>query len=312
LHAEFVRVDEFLLLRDLGSTNGTYVNGTRITEADIAEGDLILFANVAFRVGCQKAECIRQTVRDDVCDEVLALVQFEELIDGHQITPFFQPIVKVDTMEVIGYEALARSNVAGMREPKFLFQVASRLGLEVELSRVCRRVAILATASCSVPPHLFLNTHPAELAREDFVESILAIREMSPKQPITLEIHEAAVTDLAFLKEARVALNDLDIGLAFDDFGAGQTRLVELVEVQPDYLKFDAVLVRDIDQASTRRQQMVATLVGMVNSLGAVPLAECIEREGEHKMCQRLGFRLAQGFHYGRPSPLSSTDGILP
>ena len=69
----------------------------------------------------------------------------------------------------------------------------------------------------------------------------------------------------------------MQIGLAYDDFGAGQARLVELVEIRPDYLKFDMKLVQNIASASLERQRMLASLVKMVHELGITPLAEGIE-----------------------------------
>ena len=90
--------------------------------------------------------------------------------------------------------------------------------------------------------------------------------------------------------------------LAYDDFGTGQNRLAELIEVRPHILKFDMALIRGIHLATSRRQQFLQSLVHMVTELGIVPLAEGVEHEGEHAMCNKLGFQLAQGFLYGKPA----------
>ena len=116
-----------------------------------------------------------------------------------------------------------------------------------------------------------------------------------------LEIHEAAVTDLAAMAVLQSHLNDLQISLAYDDFGAGQARMLDLIEVPPDILKFDISLVRDIDQSSEKHITLVQTLVAMVRDLGISPLAEGIESEAEAATCLEIGFELAQGFHFGRP-----------
>ena len=99
----------------------------------------------------------------------------------------------------------------------------------------------------------------------------------------------------------RSALTELRISLAYDDFGAGQARLVELVDVPPDYLKFDMRLVQNLESASMERQRMLASLVAMVSDLGITPLAEGIELEGDHEICRQMGFKCAQGFLYGYP-----------
>ena len=117
-----------------------------------------------------------------------------------------------------------------------------------------------------------------------------------------MEIHEAAVTDPRAMMRIRARLQELDIGLAYDDFGAGQSRLMELVEVPPDYLKLDMALVRDIDR-SQKRQDLVGALVSVMSDLGIEVLAEGIERGEEGVVCRELGCKLGQGYHYGRPAP---------
>jgi EAL domain-containing protein (putative c-di-GMP-specific phosphodiesterase class I) len=94
----------------------------------------------------------------------------------------------------------------------------------------------------------------------------------------------------------------MQIGLAYDDFGAGQSRLQDLAEVAPDYLKFDMSLIRDI-HLLTQRQQIVAGLVRLSLDLGIQPLAEGIENSAEAEVCRQIGFTHAQGYYYGKPTP---------
>jgi len=303
VHAEFVDMGDHLVLRDLRSTNGTYVNGERVRgECVLQPEDLILFADVPFRVRKQSAVSGEHTVQENLCDHALALVQFDRLMSTRSVIPFFQPIVSMQSRETVAYEVLGRSEVFGLETPSAMFRAAAQLDLEVDLSRMFRWESVLATASLDTPPHLYMNTHPNELNRPGLLQAMQAIREMSPRQPLTLEIHEAAVTDVDNMNELHARLTDLEIGLAYDDFGAGQNRLLELLEVRPDCLKFDMSLIRDIHLASAPRQSMVRALVKMVEELGIIPLAEGIESEAEGATCLELGFRLAQGFYYGRPA----------
>jgi EAL domain-containing protein (putative c-di-GMP-specific phosphodiesterase class I) len=292
-------------LRDLGSTNGTYVNGSRISGSVVLQADdLVQFANVAFRVRRQAAPNSGQTVQDNACDRALALVQFDKLMAQRAVTPFFQPIVLMSTQEIVSYEVLARSRLFGLETPKEMFGIAAELNLEVELSRMLRWEGVEASRAFAESPHLFVNTHPRELVAPGLIDSLRALRENYPRQRLTLEIHESAVTDGAQMVEIRSALTALNIGLAYDDFGAGQSRLNELVECPPDYLKFDMSLVRDIDSASPQRQQVVATLVQMVHELGISAVAEGVETDAESDTCRQMGFDLGQGFFYGRPAPV--------
>ncbi len=104
------------------------------------------------------------------------------------------------------------------------------------------------------------------------------------------------------MKRLNSALSDLDVGLAYDDFGTGQARLGEIVDVSPDYLKFDMSLVQGIHKAPTQRKLLLKRLVDMVGELRIVSLAEGIECAEDRDTCQELGFELFQGYLFGRPS----------
>ena len=92
--------------------------------------------------------------------------------------------------------------------------------------------------------------------------------------------------------------------LAFDDFGAGQTRLAELAKSPPDYLKFDKSLIHQIHLAPGRLHQMLSTFVNAAQDLGIDTLAEGIECSDEAETCRQLGFDFAQGFYYSKPLPI--------
>ena len=79
---------------------------------------------------------------------------------------------------------------------------------------------------------------------------------------------------------------------------------MELSTVQPDYLKFDMSLIRSIHQSTNDHRQLVGTLVRMVRDLGVIALAEGIECKDEADACIELGFELAQGYYFGKPSVL--------
>ena len=303
-HAELELVDGSLVVRDLGSTNGTFVNGLRITSpCKIKHGDLVQFAQIVFRAGIQTEMRDSRTVQDDAADRALALIQFDKLMTERAVTPHFQPIVDIATRESVGYELLGRSRLFGLRTPGAMFSAAAVLDLEAELSRILRYEGIRKAKPLGDQLLMFVNTHPAEMAELGLLEfSLRELRELAPESKMVLEIHEAAVTNISQMRELRAALKDMDIGLAYDDFGAGQARLIELVEVPPDFLKFDINLVRNIQNATAERQKMLGNLVQMVRELGICALAEGIEQEEEHAVCVEVGFQHAQGFLYGKPA----------
>ncbi len=305
-HAAMSVEDGQLFLTDLNSTNGTYVNGTRIAgRVAIAEEDLIHFAEAPFRVRRQSPTGhAAGTIAKNVCDEALALVQFDRLMSERLVRPHFQPIVKMDDAQSIGFEILGRGSVFGLESVGAMFQAAEQLNLEVELSRLLRWEGIRVGRNLPESPVLFVNTHPKEMQDcAGLIESLTNVRAMSGNEQLVLEIHEASVTDRKSMRELSAALRDLDIKLAFDDFGSGQARLAELIESKPHFVKFDISLIRDIDTADEPRKRTISTLVQMVRDLDVKALAEGVETEPEGDTCREIGFDLAQGYFYGRPSP---------
>jgi len=315
IHAELRRQGQgdTLELVDLSSRNGTFVNGQRVAQPLVVKADdLLQFGAAVFRLQSQNQpqQALNATCQSDgVGDLALALAQFEKLISDSSVLPVYQPIVMAANEEVFAYEALARSRLFGLEKPNLMFQAAEYFHMEAELSRLLRREELSATCPTELP-HLFLNTHPAELCDlKRLVLSLREIRAVRPNQPLTLEVHEAAVADVATMKMLRLVLDDLKMKLAYDDFGAGQARLNELVEARPNFVKFDRKLIAGLDKADNNRLQLVESLVNMCRALGIITLAEGVENAGEAEACRKCGFELMQGYHYGRPGPLGAPAG---
>jgi len=304
VHAELVCHGRGLEVRDLGSTNGTYVNGQRIQDQTVLRpADLLQLASVVFQVGYQCADPCSRTIKESVADWARALCQFDHLMSERAVEPHFQPIKRLDDASTIGYESLARSGVAGLEQPRSMFAAAEQLNQQCALSRLLRTEGVRAARGLPADMTLFLNVHPAEVVTDELIASLQDLRREFPDPKLVLELHEATITDIPALVGLRSLLRKLDMGLAFDDFGAGQARLVELTETSPDFVKFDMQLIRGIHEASAPKQRALAALVHLVRDLGIATVAEGVEREEEAIVCRQLGFDLAQGYYYGRPAP---------
>jgi EAL domain-containing protein (putative c-di-GMP-specific phosphodiesterase class I) len=305
-HAEITCERTRLIVTECGSTNGTFINGTRLAgRAELGDGDLLQFANFVFRLERRETRPHDGTWEESVVPWAQSLLQFERLMSDKVLSPHFQPIVRLDDARVVGFELLARSTLEGLTSPADMFATANMLGQECSLSELMREVGVRTGLRLTDSPLLFVNTHPKEIVTSELVKSLHELRGIAESMPLVIEIHESAITEKRQMQQLRETLTELDMQLAYDDFGAGQARLSELVEFPPDFVKFDIKLVRGIDAAPIVRQEMLASLVSMVNRLGIASLAEGIETAAEAEICQRLGFSLAQGFFYGRPAPLS-------
>lgn len=303
-HAELAVVEGRLLVRDLGSRNGTFLNGRRVTDrSEVRDADRLQFGTALFTAQRASSSQSMATLSEDVAGMAEACMQFDRLVSLPAVVPHYQPIVRLNGWDRVGYEVLARSHLAGLETPAQMFHVASELGAEVELSTLMRREGLRAGLELAAGAKLFLNTHPNELGDPRLMDSLAVLRAEFPNVAIVLEVHEAAATSLSLLAALRARCRELEMELAYDDFGAGQSRLLELAEAPPDIIKFDMHMTRGIDRFGQERRQMIQSLVHMVRSLGAVPLAEGIETIHEAAACLEAGFELGQGFFFGFPSP---------
>ena len=125
-----------------------------------------------------------ETLQGENCDQAMALIQFDRLMNERAITALYQPIVRSADLAVVAYEVLARSPLFGLKTPDLMFEAAAQLNLEAELSRICRRLGLEKCPNCAVTPSLFLNTHPTELQDIDtLVKSMEEVRSCFPLAP---------------------------------------------------------------------------------------------------------------------------------
>jgi EAL domain-containing protein (putative c-di-GMP-specific phosphodiesterase class I) len=311
-HAELDMRDGRLWIREFGSTNGTFVNRQRISGSQVLkEGDVLHFGPFELHLIQATASAIGRSENstmvlraDQVLERVSGEGELNELLLRSAVVAHFQAIVELRGQRIVGYELLGRGAAPGLPvSPAALLRVARRRGKEVELSELFRRVGIEQALTLGMRQALFLNTVPAEMDLLRLGRSLLELRRQAPRLPLVLEVHEAAVTSPELMQGLRALLAEMEIDLAYDDFGVNQARLQELIVVPPDYLKFDRALIRNLRHPPPRARQVLRMLVAMARDLGIRTLAEGVETEEELESCAEIGFDLAQGYYLGRPMP---------
>lgn len=307
-----------LHLADQGSTNGTFVNRRRIPGPTVvSDGDVLHFGTAEFRVGRRELNISSQGPGWEATamfsHSTMALPEhfehrqrdFSAMLANKSVRVAWQPIVETRGGRTVAYEVLGRGASPTLPEsPGWLFSIAERLGKEVELSQLFRRIGAQVAATRG-PTKLFMNTHPNEPLDESFFESIDEVQTIAPELELVLEVNEFAL-ELSEIKKMAARLRTMGVGFAYDDFGAGLSRLKEIAEIPADVVKFDMGLIRDIDRAGAKKQQMLARLVRMVADMGSTTLAEGVETMAEAQCCLEMGFELLQGYLTGRPEIVES------
>jgi EAL domain-containing protein (putative c-di-GMP-specific phosphodiesterase class I) len=299
-HAEIIESFDGWRIMDCDSTNGTFVNGRRLTENQLLNhGDYITIGEIRFDVVVQIDDSALTLIKNPDAEN------FERMLDLKAVTPHFQPVISLFDGALIGYEVLGRIAYEGLpNDPAQLFQISRPLGRQIELSELFRNTALEHAAQIGVKELILFNTLPEEMNLECLGRSLNKLRQSVPDLKLGMELHENTIADIKMMKELRSMLNDLDMLLVYDDFGAGQSRLIELLDSVPDIVKFDIALIQNIQNRSETSRSIVETLVKIVRDAGIRTVAEGIDNPEEAAICKAIGFEYAQGYYFGRPEPL--------
>ena len=320
-HARFDVSGQFLTITDLASSNGTFVNHERVYDTTpLKHGDVLHFGLVEMRVidkhrSNQSSVPIEENATESTRVMSISSLstnfpsginELERLITNKAVQMVYQPIIDAKTLKTCGYEVLGRGASNELpASPLTLFTIAESFNLEVKLSQMMRNIGIDLAVQHALQGDILVNTHPAELNDVDaLLKDLVEMRRRHPELPVTLEIHEQAVTEnKSQLSDFSKELANINIRLAFDDFGVGQSRIMELVDAKPQLIKFDRVLIDKIDTADKSRVNLLKHLKDLAADLGIATLAECVGTEGEYKTCETMGFDFYQGFYFGKPVP---------
>jgi EAL domain-containing protein (putative c-di-GMP-specific phosphodiesterase class I)/ActR/RegA family two-component response regulator len=274
---------------------GLIIDAIRAT----ARGVTVLSGNIASRVA-------RELARATGLDERARARQsrlVEKLLSEQAFRIQFQPIVELSDLSVMGFEALTHFDQG---TPEEWFERAWRVGRGPELEI---RVIELALALLpALPPrtYLSLNISPDVIAHR----AIREVLQQVDASRIVLEITEhAAIEDVRAFQSALRSIRDLGVKIAVDDAGAGFGNFVRLLQVVPDIIKIDRVLVRDVDRDRVK-VAAVRSLIALSMGIGAQIVGEGIERPEEARRLSELGVRWGQGYLFGRPSDAADAVSI--
>jgi PAS domain S-box-containing protein len=228
--------------------------------------------------------------------------QLGRVIDEARFEVRYQPVVDLESMAVVGYEATTR--FLDPLEPTATLEAAAAVGLAAPLETAMLRAATERAADLPPTAWLGLNLTPALLAGLDSLADLLR----HAGRPVVLELSEhLLIGEYAPLRASLQALGP-EVRLAIDDTGAGQANLAHLVELSAAFVKLDVSLVRGVDTDVTR-QAMARGILQFAAATGSTVIAEGVETDAELATLRRLGVTMAQGHLLGRPAPAATWAG---
>jgi EAL domain-containing protein (putative c-di-GMP-specific phosphodiesterase class I) len=215
----------------------------------------------------------------------------------------YQPIVRVSDRSLFGYEALLRSEVKALPCPGDVLDAAERLGQVHDLGRKVRAAVAAAIPGTPGPSVFFVNLHAHDLMDETLLARDSPLSAFADR--VVLEITERE--SLEGVKDARQKVADLramGFRIAIDDLGAGYAGLTSFATLEPEFVKLDMALIRDVDTSSTK-EKLVRSMTSLCKDLGMMVVAEGVETLAERDMLVDIGCDLLQGYVLAMPGKRS-------
>ncbi|TWA92557.1 EAL domain-containing protein [Bradyrhizobium stylosanthis] len=215
----------------------------------------------------------------------------------------FQPIVDLSAGMVWGYEALVRGE-NGEPAHTVLAQVTDETRYSFDQAARVTAIEAAGPLFAGRDMRLSINFMPNAVyePKACIQKSLAAAKRVDfPHRNLMFEFTEnERMADPAHVAKIVEAYRNFGFWTALDDFGAGYAGLGLLARLQPDLIKIDMELIRDI-HASYAKQTIVAGIVNIARQLEVRVLAEGIENEAEVGVLRAAGINLFQGYYFAKP-----------
>ncbi|MEZ4227480.1 MAG: EAL domain-containing protein [Polyangiaceae bacterium] len=213
----------------------------------------------------------------------------------------YQPIVSARTGAVYGHEALLRSEEPSLPHPGAVIDAAERLGELQRLGRIIRdRAAGPAAADPARAGILFVNLHVHDLLDPSLVDPDAPLSRIAER--VVLEVTErSSLDEIKDVRNRVSALREMGYRIAVDDLGAGYAGLTSFAQLEPEVVKLDMSLVRDVHLSSTK-QKVIRSMAGLCRDMGMLVVGEGVENAEERDALVILGCDLLQGYYFSKPA----------
>lgn len=212
----------------------------------------------------------------------------------------YQPIVYAQDGSIFAYETLMRSESKTLLNPGAILSAAETLGRLDDVGRRVREIAPDPFLDQSTNALLFINLHPRDLLDVSLLDRSTPLASMSNR--VVLEITERASLDkIPNAVETIYYLREQHYRIAVDDLGSGYAGLTSFATLEPNFVKLDMALIRNVDTNQTK-QKLVHSIVDLCRAMDVLVVAEGIETANERNKCIELGVDLMQGYFIAKPA----------
>ncbi len=285
-----------------GSVYGTFCCFSRGADTSLNLRDLSLM-----RVFAELAGKMIDRERHSIVHHRASMERVRKVLNSDAIHIVYQPIFDLNLGAIAGFESLARFSATPARSPDLWFNEAHAIGLGIELELKAIQLALLVMPNLCKGLDLSINASPETILDPSFEDLLSTLPSV---EHLLLETTEhAAVEKYEEIARRLKPYRDRGLQLAVDDAGAGYASFRHILNLEPDRIKLDMSLTRDIDIDPARRA-LAAALIHFSSDTGSKLVAEGVETAAEAAALIDLGVDKAQGYFLGRPMALSGLQHL--
>lgn len=260
-------------------------------------------------------------------EKALNLLQIEtdlrKAIENKEFDLYYQPIVSLDNISILGFEALIRWNhpTRGLVYPDSFIPVAEETGLIIPIGRwvlkkACRDLRRWdEQVESKLPLFMSVNISSKQFLRPSLIDDIKAILDETGLSPDKLKLE---ITETALMEDVHETipliqrLKDLGVQIVIDDFGTGYSSMSYLQQLPIDTLKVDQSFISRIENNNNdENKNIVETIVSLALKLGLKVVAEGVETDKQHSVLSQMNCQMAQGYLFSRPLKKEKMDELI-
>ncbi len=288
------------------------------TESLIKNADIAMYS--AKNKG--KNQCIycSPEMKNDIIKKMKLTNALYRALDRKELFMQYQPQIKTDTQEIIGFESLIRwkNPEYGLVSPDVFIPLAEKTGMIKPIGlwifrTVCEQCK-QCSESLSKQYRLSVNLSLEQLKDANFINQVMTILQDTKTDPKHIQVEITETT--AFNKEPYVLqriqeLKNLGMTISIDDFGTGHSSLSRLRTFPIDLIKIDMEFVRGISTNSHKEKEIIKSIIQLAKNLGIEVLAEGVETKEQYLFLKNEKCDEIQGFYFYKPMMPDDIKALL-
>jgi pSer/pThr/pTyr-binding forkhead associated (FHA) protein len=321
-HAVIVKEQKGYRIRDLGSTNGTFVNGERIDEVPLRDGDLVVIADCEFTFVMPDAGESKRLVTQAMespaevkspRDRVLAVRRLQETLLHRGFRPRLWPVFDLSSGRVVA--KLADTLEASRRRQGNEWLATPLAACSSSLWQAChlhRTLAAEAYVESRNDEMLVVGVDAEEVEHNaTLMPHLSQLRDLVGEHRLVVSLPASVVANVE-RQPLYTQLQDAGHRVALGEFLGSQSQVAELAAAPPNFLILAEAMARDAC-GSPRQRRQLASLVEACRDIGTQPIVANLSTREDEDACRELGFTLATSKRAGRssttsPPPASGTN----